>query len=130
MAVTTLSVPRRSRRSPVQRIPDFRGDKTRWTPEDLLLASIAACHKLWYLHLCATSGISVTNYRDEAEAVMAVDDSGGGRFVRAVLRPTIVIQTGGDIALATRLHHDAHERCFIANSVNFPITCEPTIGSE
>jgi organic hydroperoxide reductase OsmC/OhrA len=107
--------------------PAFRGDPARWNPEDLLLASISACHKLWYLGLCAKSGISVLRYRDEAEATMSEDPDGTGRFVRAVLRPTIVIQAGGDVDQAIRLHQDAHKYCFIANSVNFPITCEPTI---
>jgi organic hydroperoxide reductase OsmC/OhrA len=110
--------------------PAFRGDPARWNPEDLLLASISACHKLWYLGLCAKAGISVLSYRDEAEATMAEDSNGAGRFISAVLRPSIVIQAGGDVAEANRLHRDAHEYCFIANSVNFPITCEPAIVTE
>jgi len=108
--------------------PAFRGDATRWNPEELLLASIAACHKLWYLHLCTTAGISVLSYRDEAEATMAEDLTGAGRFVSAVLRPKIVIQPGADVATAVNLHHAAHTSCFIANSVNFPVTCEPLIA--
>jgi organic hydroperoxide reductase OsmC/OhrA len=107
--------------------PAFRGDPARWNPEDLLLASISACHKLWYLGLCAKAGISVLAYRDDAEATMVEDSNGSGRFVRAVLRPRITIQAGGDVGTARQLHHDAHEYCFIANSVNFPVTCEPTI---
>ena len=110
--------------------PAFRGDPARWNPEDLLLASISACHKLWYLGLCAQAGIAVLSYRDEAEATMLEDPNGAGRFVAAVLRPKITIRPGGDIAAATRLHHDAHTHCFIANSVNFPITCEPIITTE
>jgi organic hydroperoxide reductase OsmC/OhrA len=115
--------------------PAFRGDPARWNPEDLLLASISACHKLWYLGLCAKAGISVLSYRDEAEATMLEDagleDAGGaGRFVSATLRPTITIRAGGDITAARRLHLDAHEHCFIANSVNFPITCDPVIMIE
>lgn len=110
--------------------PAFHGDSARWNPEELLLASIAACHKLWYLGLCAKSGISVVSYRDEAEATMVEDPAGAGRFVSAVLRPAIVIQAAGDIAEATRLHHDAHEYCFIANSVNFPVTIIPVITTR
>jgi organic hydroperoxide reductase OsmC/OhrA len=108
----------------------FRGDAARWNPEDLLLASISACHKLWYLGLCAKVGISVVSYRDEAEATMVEQPNGAGRFVSAVLRPRISIQPGGDMAIAHRLHHDAHEYCFIANSVNFPVSCEPIITFE
>ena len=109
--------------------PAFHGDATRWNPEDLLLASIAACHKLWYLHLCSAARISVISYRDEAEATMTEEASGAGRFVSATLRPDIVIEAGGDVAKAIALHDDAHKYCFIANSVNFPITCEPSVRS-
>ena len=105
--------------------PDFRGDPTRWTPEELLVASLSACHKLWYLHFCSVSGIRVTGYCDEAEGEMEVDADGGGRFTRVTLRPEIEIGPGDDEALATRLHHDAHSKCFIANSVNFPVRVEP-----
>lgn len=108
----------------------FRGDAARWNPEDLLLASISTCHKLWYLHLCATSGIAVVGYRDEAEATMLEDADGSGRFVSAVLRPHVVIRAGGDTGAAARLHHEAHRYCFVANSVNFPVACEPVIRTD
>ncbi|HEY4171769.1 MAG TPA: OsmC family protein [Rhodopila sp.] len=107
--------------------PAFRGDAARWNPEDLLLASLSACHKLWYLGLCAGAGISVVSYLDEAEATMIEEPNGAGRFVSAVLRPKVSIGAGGDVATATRLHHDAHAYCFIANSVNFAVACEPVI---
>lgn len=105
--------------------PAFRGDAARWNPEDLLVASASACHKLWYLHLCAEAGIVVTVYLDEAEGTMT-DDADGGRFERIVLRPHVTIATG-DRDLALQLHHQAHEKCYIANSVNFPILCEPVL---
>ncbi|KFD11444.1 OsmC/Ohr family protein [Serratia marcescens subsp. marcescens ATCC 13880] len=62
--------------------PAFRGDATRWNPEDLLVASLSACHKLWYLHLCATSGISVLAYQDDAVGVMREDAARGGFLPR------------------------------------------------
>jgi hypothetical protein len=107
--------------------PLFRGDAARWNPEQLLLASLSTCHQLWYLHLCAVAGISVTEYRDEAEAVMQEDADGSGRFLRAVLRPRVAIAAGGDAVKAAALHQDAHRYCFIANSVSFPVECEPDI---
>jgi organic hydroperoxide reductase OsmC/OhrA len=108
----------------------FRGDATRWNPEELLLASLSACHKLWYLHLCAANGIAVIAYVDRAMGTMAEEPHGGGRFTRAVLRPHVTIRAGDDRALAARLHHDAHEKCFIASSVNFPVAAEPTIEHQ
>ncbi|NMO15405.1 OsmC family protein [Pyxidicoccus fallax] len=106
--------------------PAFRGDPARWNPEELLVASLSACHKLWYLHLCATAGVVVTDYVDAAEGVMAEDADGSGQFVRVVLRPRVTITAGSDPEKARALHHEAHAMCFIARSVNFPVTHEPT----
>jgi organic hydroperoxide reductase OsmC/OhrA len=88
---------------------------------------ILACHKMSYLHFCAVFGIVVSDYVDHAEGKMEEDGKDGGRFTEVTLRPRITIQPDGDIALATRLHHTAHEKCFIASSVNFPVRCEPEI---
>jgi organic hydroperoxide reductase OsmC/OhrA len=105
--------------------PAFRGDASRWNPDELLVAAAAACHQLWYLHLCAVAGVVVETYEDEAEGAMVEEADGGGRFVRVTLRPRIGLAPGADLALARRLHADAHKKCFVANSVNFPILIEP-----
>jgi organic hydroperoxide reductase OsmC/OhrA len=110
--------------------PAFRGDPKRWNPEELLVASLAACHKLWYLHLCATAGVVVTDYVDAAEGRMAEGEDGGGRFTQVVLRPRVTLAAGSDREKAQALHHEAHAKCFIANSVNFPVTHEPTVQVE
>ena len=107
--------------------PAFRGDRSRWNPEELLVASLAACHKLWYLHLAAEAGIIVTAYTDRAEGVMEVGRDGAGRFSSVVLRPAVTVAAGSDVELARTLHKPAHEKSFIANSVNFPVDCEPQI---
>lgn len=105
--------------------PAFRGDAARWNPEDLMVASLSSCHMLWYLHLCTSAGITVLAYRDEAEGIMAEDEGGGGRFTGAVLRPMVRLAAGMDEGRARALHEEAHRLCFIANSVNFPVTVEP-----
>ncbi len=110
--------------------PSFLGDETRWNPEDLLVASLSACHKLWYLGLCAVSGISVLEYIDAADGVMVEGTDGAGRFTSVTLKPTIKLARGSDLERAKSLHHDAHEKCFIANSVNFPVACAPKIICE
>jgi organic hydroperoxide reductase OsmC/OhrA len=111
--------------------PEFRGDRSRWNPEELLVASLSTCHQLWYLHLAADAGIVVTGYVDRAEGLMEELDDGSGHFVHVVLHPSVTIAAGGDVARtkehAMALHHTAHKKCFIANSVNFPVTCEPSI---
>ena len=106
--------------------PAFRGDPTRWNPEEMLLASVSTCHKLWYLHLCADAGIVVTAYVDNPVGTMVEDAARGGWFTGIELRPHIVI-SAGDPAVAATLHGDAHAKCFVANSLNFPVTCVPTI---
>jgi len=76
--------------------PAFRGDASRYNPEEMLVASLASCHMLWYLHLCADAGVTIAK--------------------------------GGEAAKARALHESAHQKCFIANSVNFPVGCEPEIS--
>jgi organic hydroperoxide reductase OsmC/OhrA len=107
--------------------PAFRGDRARWNPEELFVASLAGCHQLWYLHLCADAGVVVTGYVDRAEGVMVEDADGGGRFERVVLRPKVTLAPGSDVARARELHALAHARCFVAGSVRFPVTHEPEV---
>jgi organic hydroperoxide reductase OsmC/OhrA len=109
--------------------PAFRGDPKRWSPEELLVASLSACHQLWYLHLCADAGVVVESYRDEAQGVMEESPDGGGCFVEVILRPRARIASGSDPVKAHALHEQAHTKCFIAGSVNFPVRCEPSIES-
>jgi organic hydroperoxide reductase OsmC/OhrA len=105
--------------------PSFRGDKSRYSPEDLLVASVSSCHMLWYLHLCTTAGIIVTAYEDKAEGVMMENSNGSGCFTLILLRPVITITDAGMIDKANELHKEANKVCFIANSCNFPILHEP-----
>jgi organic hydroperoxide reductase OsmC/OhrA len=107
--------------------PAFRGDQSRYNPEDLLVASLSACHMLSYLHLCAVSGIVVTDYHDEAKGTMVETEEGGGHFTQVTLRPAVKVASDSNTELALRLHEKAHHLCFIASSVNFPVLCEPSI---
>jgi len=110
--------------------PAFRGDPSRYNPEELLVASLSACHMLWYLHLCADAGLVVRDYFDEAGGTMVETEDGGGRFIAVTLRPRVRVAAGASKELATKLHEKAHHLCFIANSVNFPVTCEAVIEEE
>lgn len=105
----------------------FRGDRSRWNPEELLVAALSSCHLLSYLHLCADAGITALGYVDEAQGEMEQTADGGGKFVHVILRPRVTVSPGSDIDRATLLHHAAHENCFIANSVNFAVDCEPLV---
>lgn len=107
--------------------PSFRGDPTRWNPEELLVASLSACHKLWYLGLCAGAGVVVTAYEDNAGGAMLEQADGAGQFTSVVLRPRVTLAAGSDLEKARALHHQAHEMCFIARSMNFPVSHEPEL---
>jgi len=107
--------------------PLLGGDPTRMNPEDLLISALSACHMLWYLHLASNAGIVVTAYRDDPVGHGESLPNGAGRFLSAVLRPTISVREGADLDRAAELHHEVHDFCFIARSVNFPVRYEPTI---
>ncbi len=110
--------------------PAFRGDRARYNPEELLVASLSACHMLWFLNLCADAHVVVTDYVDSAEGTMAVTPNGGGHFTEVVLKPVVTMTKDSDFELAEELHEKAHHLCFIANSVNFSVRVEPTVVSE
>lgn len=110
--------------------PTFRGDPARYNPEELLVASLSACHMLWYLHLCASNHITVVDYHDAASGVMQENADGSGEFKQVVLRPAVKLAPGNDRSKALALHAEAHHLCFIARSVNFPVDVAPTILQE
>ena len=104
--------------------PAFLGDATKHNPEDLLVSSLASCHMLWYLHVCAAAEVIVTNYLDHATGTMTETANGSGRFTEVILNPIVTVTEEHMIAKANELHEKAKELCFIANSVNFPVRHE------
>jgi organic hydroperoxide reductase OsmC/OhrA len=105
--------------------PLLGGDASKMNPEDLLLSALSACHMLWYLHYAADAGIVVTGYEDQPLGLGEVSKGGAGRFTSAVLRPQISLRRGADLAEAEAIHYRIHEVCFIARSVNFPVSYAP-----
>lgn len=105
--------------------PAFRGDKTKYNPEELLVASLSGCHMLWFLHLCTEAGIVVTGYTDNPTGTMTETENGGGQFEEVILRPEVTVQNLQSAELLEALHKKAHELCFIAGSVNFPVKIIP-----
>jgi organic hydroperoxide reductase OsmC/OhrA len=104
----------------------FRGDPNLHNPEDMLVLALSACHMLSYLALAALEGLEVTGYEDSARGTMQ-QEGRGGRFTEVVLRPRVTVAPGSDQARAEALHEEAHQTCFIANSVNFPVRHEAEI---
>lgn len=107
--------------------PLLGGDSSKYNPEDLLLSALSSCHMLWYLHLCSLAGVIVLSYEDTPQAVGEVEASGKGKFLSAILKPKIIISAESNLKIATDIHDQIHEYCFIARSVNFPVTHEPEI---
>ena len=108
--------------------PAFRGDRTRYNPEELLVGALSACHMLWVLHLCAEAGITVTEYVDIAEGVLTENADGSGQFTEVVLRPRVTILEPDRVDAALAIHEKAHSLCFIARSVNFGVRHEPLVS--
>ena len=106
----------------------FRGTPERWNPEELLLAALAQCHMLSYLHVAVKNGVVVTAYEDDAVGTM-LQEGEGGRFTSVTLRPVVTI-SAGDPEVAASIHAEASALCFIASSVNFPVHHEPVIRSQ
>ena len=106
-------------------VPEPRSDPAGVDPEEALVASAASCHMLWFLDLARQAGFAVASYEDEAVAEMGRVGPGKVAITRITLRPRIAFAGGApDPAELDRLHHEAHERCFIANSLNCPIVVE------
>lgn len=120
-----ISAEGKSAAIPASSTPVFRGDKDRYNPEELLIASLSGCHMLWFLHLCADAGIVATSYADDAEGTMQLNGDGSGQFSEVVLHPRVEFADEPARDKIEELHHRAHELCFIARSVNFPVRCEP-----
>lgn len=100
-------------------------------PEEALIASASACHMLWFLNLAQEAGLHVARYVDDAEGVMGRLDRGKIAMTRITLRPRIRFagaEPGAE--QIERLHHEAHGRCFIANSLKTEIVIEAPAASE
>jgi organic hydroperoxide reductase OsmC/OhrA len=106
--------------------PHFLGDRTKYNPEELFVASLSACHMLWYLHLCSDRGIIILDYLDHAQGTMVETPDGGGYFSGVDLFPKVMVRESDMLKGALELHHRAGELCFLANSVKFPVRHHPT----
>ena len=108
-------------------VPSPYSDAAAVDPEEMFVASLSSCHMLWFLSLAAKAGFCVDRYADAAAGVMQRNAAGKMAMTRVDLRPQV--DFGGD-PRPTReqvlaLHHQAHDECFIANSVHTEVRCEP-----
>ena len=106
-------------------VPLPMSDASAIDPEEALVASASACHMLWFLSLAGPAGLDVASYRDHAAGEMGRDER--GRTAMILIRLSPDIRFAGDppaADLVERLHHEAHQRCFIANSLRCKISVE------
>jgi organic hydroperoxide reductase OsmC/OhrA len=106
--------------------PAFHGDRSRYNPEQLLLAALSQCHMLSFLHVAVKHGVVVTAYEDRAEALMRTNRDGSGQFESATLKPRVTLAAPVAEEVMAELHAGANRLCFIARSVNFPVLHEPS----
>lgn len=110
--------------------PTFRGDPTKYNPEELLLAALSGCHMMSFLHVCVNAGVIVTAYEDRATGSMTVNSDGSGRFTEVVLNPIVTVAKASMIENINELHAKANKLCFIANSCNFPILHRTSVSID
>lgn len=101
-------------------------------PEEAFVASLASCHMLWFLAIAAKRGFVVESYRDEAAGVIERNADGVLAMTRVTLRPEVAFggETRPSAAEHEAMHHEAHEKCFIAASVRTDVRCEPVDATE
>lgn len=104
----------------------FQGDSNRYNPEELLVGSLASCHMLWFLYLAKLAQITVLDYQDEPQGILELVGS-HGRFTEITLMPKITILEEDKIEETKHLQEKAHQKCYIANSVNFDVKLNPHI---
>jgi organic hydroperoxide reductase OsmC/OhrA len=112
-------------------VPEPMSDSAAIDPEELLVASVSSCHMLWFLSLAQNAGLDVVSYSDRAEGEMGRIAPGRMAVTRIVLKPAIAFAgRQPDSAELDRLHHEAHERCFIANSLSTEIVVEAAAAAD
>jgi organic hydroperoxide reductase OsmC/OhrA len=101
--------------------PAYKGDGSKADPEDMLVAALSSCHMLSFLAIAARKKLTVTSYQDDATGFLE-NDGGKLWMTRVILRPKVAIDT--DAETLAHIHHQAHEACFIANSVKTQVSVE------
>lgn len=110
--------------------PTFHGDRSRYNPEQLLLAALSQCHMLSFLHVAVKHSVVVTAYEDRAEGLMRTNRDGSGQFESVTLKPRVTLAAPAAEDLMEELHAEANKVCFIARSVNFPVLHKPSTAVE
>ena len=106
-------------------VPPPGSDPSAVDPEEAFVAALSSCHMLYFLYFAAKRGVAVERYEDDAVGEMGPNEQGRQAIVRVVLRPRVTYAAGDGAAAEAALHHEAHEHCYLANSVRTEIVVEP-----
>ncbi|PQJ32210.1 osmotically inducible protein OsmC [Nonlabens arenilitoris] len=109
---------------------EFKGDECHYNPEDFLLNALSSCHMMSYFYVCQQYGIEILEYSDKVTGTLLLNDNASGAFQKIVLQPKVIILDVDQVTLATSLHNQAHQLCFIANSVKFEVEIKPIIETR
>lgn len=111
-------------------VPLPMSDASAVDPEEMFIASLSSCHMLWFLSLAAKQRFIVDRYVDAATGVMEKNREGQMAMTVVTLRPQVSFSGEREPTRdeLERLHHAAHDACFIANSVRTEVRCEPVVA--
>ena len=106
--------------------PEFQGEEGEWTPEDLFVGAINACTMSTFLAYANKKQLDIFSYKSKAEGILEFSD-GHYKFTQVKLQPFILVESIEAAAIAEQLIHQAHDNCFISNSITTKVTLEPEI---
>lgn len=106
----------------------FKGDASKYNPEELLMAALSSCHFMSYMYVCQKEDIAIIDYKDKVSGFLELKNDGSGAFTKIILRPQVTLKDFNDYDAALQLHENAAKLCFIANSCSFSIIYEPTVS--
>ena len=111
-------------------IPEPLSDPSAVDPEEAFVAALSSCHMLWFLSIAAKKGFIIEKYEDNAEGMMEKNEDGKLAFTEVTLRPDVTYKNGSSPTEKenSEMHHQAHQECFIANSVKAKIRVESTLN--
>lgn len=107
--------------------PEFNGDKGRWSPEQLLVASVNSCYMLTLLAIAENSKIPLVSFVSGARGKLEKVAGAGYQVTEIIIRPKIVVTSAKDTERVSRIIEKAKQNCFVSNSIKSAITVEPEI---
>jgi len=110
--------------------PEFNGQKGRWSPEQLLVASVNSCYMLTLLAIAENSKIPLVSFNSSAKGKLEKVEGAGYQITEITIKPKIVVASAKDVERVSRIIDKAKQNCFVSNSIKTAITLEPEISHQ